>query len=386
MGASDPIRCRACGSEEGCTVLDLGRQPAADDFPLASDPGPERRHPLSLWWCAACGLAQLPDATGLRSPVPEEPLAIEPMASVVQASGAVDDLLWSGLIAPGTFREFPSPHGGSWGASLRRRGFARVVDGPADVVVDVYGLMHEPDQASALRARVDAMAEDGVLLLQFPTVAATLRHGEWNAVRHGHFAYHSVPAASRLLAAAGLEIMAGRSYPLYGGSVLLVASRAGRRTTSHDEAARLAALRQEELLAGVLDPGRLASLDAAVAADVARLRGWVTRQPGGAFLYGAGSRAVALLATAGLPAGSVRGIGDGSPAKQGRRMPGTSIPIVAPERLVSADPGEVLLLLPDLLPELRRALPTLAGRWVVYGATISSRGNGNTRRAPHSRT
>ena len=66
--------------------------------------------------------------------------------------------------------------------------------------------------------------------------------------------------------------------------------------------------------------------------------------------------------------GAVAGIVDGAPAKQGRRMPGTDIPIVAPDALLAADPEKILLMLPDLA---RASCATpgreLADRWVVYG-------------------
>jgi hypothetical protein len=353
--------CRACGSPDGRVVLDLGEQPAADRFPAAGDPGPDPRYPLAMWWCAGCGLAQLHD----DATTPDEPRAIEPRAAVQQAYDAVAELVGLGLLVPGEFVEFDSPHGGSWGEALAAHGFTPASGGRAGVVVDVYGLMHDRDQGAGLRARVDALTEDGVLLLQFPTYAGTLRNREWNALRHGHFAYHSLPAARRLLTDAGLGVVAARSYSLYGGSVLLLATRAG--TGPADERAAVDALEQDEVAAGVLDPARMAPLAQAPEHDVAWLRDWVAHQPDGAWLYGAGSRSVAVLAAAGLPDGAVTAIVDGAPAKQGRRMPGTTIPIVAPDALRAADPQEILLMLPDLLGELRDAWPELSTRWVVYG-------------------
>jgi len=361
MPGEGPHRCRGCGSTGGEVVLDLGEQPAADHFPLVSSPGPDRRHPLSMWWCRTCFLAQLEsDAT-----VPEEPRAVEPRAAVQQAHDAVDELLAAGLLTPGEYVEFPSPHGSSWGDALAARGFRPAEGRRASTVVDVYGLMHDQDQAAALRARADALADDGTLLLQFPTYAATLARREWNALRHGHFAYHSIPAARALLARAGLTVVAARSYALYGGSVLLLASRAGE--VRADEALRIEALEGDEIDAGVLDPAAMAGLVTAVTTDVARMRTWVEGQGGGAWLYGAGSRGVAVLAAAGLPPGAVAGIADASPAKHGRRMPGTDIPITSPETMLAADPAQVLLMLPDLLGELQDAWPRLADRWVVYG-------------------
>jgi hypothetical protein len=346
---------------DGEVVLDLGEQPAADHFPLASDPGPDPRHPLAMWWCGNCGLAQLmTDAS-----VPEEPRAVEPRAAVTQAHEAVGELVDSGLLAPGEYVEFPSPHGSSWGDALVARGFRPAAGTRAPVVIDVYGLMHDRDQATALQARADSLTDDGTLVLQFPSYAATLERREWNALRHGHFAYHSVAAARRLLADAGLSVFAARNYALYSGSVLLLASRTGSGPAA--EAAAVDALESAELAAGVLDPAAMAGLADAVATDLARMRSWVGAQAGGAWLYGAGSRGVAVLAAADLPPGAIAGIADAAPAKQGRRMPGTDIPITAPEALLAADPAQVLLMLPDLLGELRDAWPALADRWVVYG-------------------
>jgi C-methyltransferase C-terminal domain len=49
-------------------------------------------------------------------------------------------------------------------------------------------------------------------------------------------------------------------------------------------------------------------------------------------------------------------------------LPGNRIPIVSPGDLVELRPERVLLFVPDLLPEVRRALPAIesnGGRWVV---------------------
>jgi hypothetical protein len=346
---------------DGEVVHDLGEQPAADHFPLASDPGPDPRHPLAMWWCGNCGLAQLmTDAS-----VPDEPRAVEPRAAVQQARDAVDELVGAGLLTADEYVEFPSPHGSSWSDALTARGFRPATGTSAPVVVDVYGLMHDRDQAAALRKRADALTDDGTLVLQFPSLAATLGNLVWNALRHGHFAYHSVPAARRLLADVGLSVFAARSYGLYGGSVLLLASRTGEGPEA--ETAAVEALQRAELVAGVLDPVAISGLAAAVDSDVGRMRRWVDAQGGAAWLYGAGSRAVAVLAAADLPPGVVAGIADAAPAKQGRRMPGTAITITSPEDLLAARPTQVLLMLPDLLDELRDAWPSLADAWVVYG-------------------
>jgi hypothetical protein len=82
--------------------------------------------------------------------------------------------------------------------------------------------------------------------------------------------------------------------------------------------------------------------------------------------YGAASRAVALLVAAGVDAALLPAIVDASPEKLGRRMPGTDVPIVGASAL-HARPDDVLVFVPDLVPEVRAAFPEVeasGGRWI----------------------
>ena len=72
------------------------------------------------------------------------------------------------------------------------------------------------------------------------------------------------------------------------------------------------------------------------------------------------------MTAAGIDRQLLAGIADASPGKWGRRMPGTDIPVISPADLIAADPDQVLLLLPDLLPEVEAAYPALAGAWSVH--------------------
>ena len=74
-----------------------------------------------------------------------------------------------------------------------------------------------------------------------------------------------------------------------------------------------------------------------------------------------------MLAMANIDRTELSAIADASPAKWGRRMPGTDVPIISPADLVNARPERVLLLLPDLMTEVRAALPEIeagGGGWV----------------------
>lgn len=348
-------------------MVDLGSQPAADAFTAPGDPLPAR-HPLRLWRCAECALAQLPDA----GPEPAEPRGVEPQALVQHARDCVAAGLADGWLRPGdTVREFGSPHGGSWLPALAQAGLRPVHAGRADVVVDVFGLMHEGDLRAATAARVAATADDGCLVLVFPPLETVVARRQWSAVRHGHHTHPSTAVAAGTLTASGLDVVGVSVHPLYGGTTTLVARRPGAAGAPAGAPAGPVALPPEVPLAALRGLGdRVAAETAALRTHLESARAQGRRVLG----YGAASRAVPLLVAAGIGPGLLAGVADASPAKQGLLLPGTGIPVVGPGELVAAAPQEVLLFLPDLLPEVRRALPAVeagGGRWVPVGEVLA---------------
>jgi SAM-dependent methyltransferase len=370
----DNFECRACGNGSGDVVLDLGQQPACDYFPRYDEPGPDPVYPLQMWLCASCGLAQL-----LTDPtVPEEPKGAEPAALIAQAVDAVDRVAAAGLLPAGArVAEYGSPHGGSWIDLLTARGLIPVSNGDeADVIIDCFGMMHAADQAAAIAERAARLAPGGTLLLQFHSLAAIAAQGQWNALRHGHYAYYSATALTAMLARAGLAPCAAWHFGLYGGTVLLAAGHDAGDRAAVSPAAAVRSLLADEAHAGITSPAVVGGLQREVSAQGDALRGWLTAQraAGKSVLgYSAASRAVALLCSAGVDADLLPAIADASPGKRGLRMPGTAVPVISPAELTAAPPDAVLVFVPDLIPEVAVAYPEIeaAGAAWVDISTLS---------------
>ncbi len=367
--------CRACHRTEGEIVLDLGTQPSSELFPKVSDPGPDELFPLRMWLCARCGLAQLAD----DADVPEEVVGAEPAALTAQRADAVAELVAAGALPRGgTVTEFPSPHGGTWLDLLGTHGFDAVTrDGGADVTADLvvdgcFGVMHESDQHAALAERTAAVGPGGRLVVQFHSLHAIVSGAQWNALRLGHYAYYSTPAMIGMLGRAGFTVTTARRFPLYGGTVALVAGRTSESPAV--DTAAVDAVAAPELAAGMLRPGKVAALQQSVQRTAGSLREMlVAQRAAGRRVYGyaAASRAVSLLRLADLDATLLAGVADASPGKQDRRMPGTDIPIITPDELVAAEPDVVLVFVSELVSEARAALPEIerrGGTWVDAGA------------------
>jgi hypothetical protein len=359
-------RCRACRGQSGHLVLDLGEQPACDYFPRADDPGPDPVYPLQMWLCSSCGLAQLmADPT-----VPEEPRGAEPAALVAQAEDAVRRVAAAGLLPPGArVAEYGSPHGGSWLGLLEDRGLVPVTgEEEADVILDCFGMMHAADQAAAVTERAARLAPGGVLLLQYHSLDTIVRGGQWNALRHGHYAYYSTTALTGMLAAAGLGPRTSWRFDLYGGTILLAARRDANDQGGPDET--VSTLLAAEAGTGIRAPQAVGGLQRDASARADGLRNWLvaTRDSGKDVLgYSAASRAVALLRKAGVDRDLLPAVADASPSKHGLRMPGTGIPVISPAELTAREPDAVVLFVPDLMPEVRKAYPEIeaaGGSWI----------------------
>ncbi len=367
LASADPDwSCRWCGSHIGVRVLDAGLQPPSDLHPKPSDPEPDPEFPLVMVMCLDCRLIQLEsDAT-----TPEEPRGLEPRALVEQAEAAVDHAEARGYVQPGVrVLEYPSPHGGSWVEQLERRSLIEVSQGPAELLVDIFGMMHESDQRAALISRISQMSADAILLMQFHTVAAIIRSGFWNALRHGHFAYYSTPVLIRMAADLGLTAISASEYPLYGGTILLALAKEGSRWAGQSE--DVPGLVDREIADGVLEPMTVASLNESLASSAAALHTYLAdaRSRSQTVVgYSAASRTSALIECGGITAKDLVAVADAAPGLHGRTMPGSRIPIVSPAEVVERRPDKVLLFVPDLLDEVRRALPEIelsGGRWVV---------------------
>ena len=366
--------CRSCGSGAGHLVLDLGGQPASDYFPSLDVPGPDPVYPLQMWLCSRCDLAQLvADPT-----VPEEPKGVEPAALVAQAKEAVHCVGAAGLLPAGArVAEYGSPHGGSWLELLAERNVTPAPGTTAtDIVLDCFGLMHASAQAAALAERVARIVPGGLLLLQYHSLATIIEDGQWNALRHGHYAYYSMTALSAMLGAVGFSPRSAWEFDLYGGTVLLAARRDRDDRSAPDPTVR--AILAAEVRSGVCDPQVVSKLGRVALDHAHALHDWLTvqRAAGRTVLgYGAASRAVALLRMADVNREILAGVADASPAKQGLRMPGTAIPVISPTELTERRPDVVLLFVPDLMAEVRAAYPdveTAGGRWVSVDALVST--------------
>lgn len=400
--------CRFCRAPLTRTFVDLGSSPLCNRLVAADQlDAMEPFHPLRAYVCGACFLVQLREHVG-----PAELFSDHAYFSsysdtwLAHAESYVDMAIGRfGLGARSRVLELASNDGyllqffvrrgvpvlGVEPASnvaevARRRGIptlerffgadaaAEVVarHGPADLLVGNNVLAHVPDLNDFVAGMRAVLAPAGVITMEFPHLLRLMANNQFDTIHHEHFSYFSFTTAERVFAAHGLTIFDVEELPTQGGSLRVFARHArASGAAARPVLPRVHELRGRELAHGVLELETYRSFERRVHATKRRLlqRLIAARDAGRSIAgYGAPSKGNTLLNYCGIRTDLLDYTVDRSPHKQGKFLPGTRIPIHAPERLRETRPDLVLILPWNLKDEVMAQLSFVrgwGGRFVV---------------------
>ena len=271
-------------------------------------------------------------------------LGIEPTASTANAAEA--------LGIP-VLREFFTE---ALGQALATQG------SQADLIIGNNVYAHVPDINDFTRGIKALLKPNGTVTLEFPHLMQLIQHNQFDTVYHEHFSYLSLFTVMRLFEAARLQVWDVEELPSHGGSLRIYGA--------HLEAAKNATPAVAELLAKETAHGMQqlpTYLDFQIRAERIKnaLLSFLLEQKRlgkTVAAYGAAAKGNTLLNFAGIKTDLLAYVCDAAPSKQGKYLPGSHIPIVAPQVLMERQPELVLLLPWNIADELRLALSAI-GDW-----------------------
>jgi hypothetical protein len=378
--------CRICGERVLGGWLDFGPQPIRNR--LLDAPGEEdSAYSLAVGHCSSCGTVQLadpPPAAALRprfGPVvynePERHLdevadtlarlaGISPRSAFAGLTYKDDSTLarLNRLGFPATWRPDPgadlgieSPFAGieSVQETLTPAAAERLTEryGRPDVLLVRHVLEHTHNTPAALDWARGLVRPGGFVVFEVPDAARALDRLDYTTVWEEHVLYFTPGTLRGCLDRAGFEVVSLTSHPYTLEDSLVIVARPG------DAPCRTPAGPADLALAG-----RFQRMFPRVRERIRnRLEG-----AGRVAVLGAGHHAGAFINLYGL-ADRVEFVVDDSPAKQGRYMPGSRLPILPSSALIER---EVDVCLMTVRPEIEEAVVARNTAFTERGGVLAS--------------
>jgi SAM-dependent methyltransferase len=392
MPGTVPARaCRSCGAATDTVVADLGLQPPSNAYLLsAADAAGEARYPLRAVVCGTCKLVQLdydvPPAELFKgyayfSSFSDSwldharrycEMAIQrfglTQTSLVIELASNDGYLLKNFLSAGIPVLGIDPSD-TVAAAAVKAGVPTLVEffglpvaerlakggSQADLIIANNVLAHVPALNDFVAGIATALKPHGVATLEFPHLLRLIENVEFDTIYHEHYSYFSLHAAERAFARAGLRLYDVEELPTHGGSLRIHVCHDAN--DARPDTAAVKRLRAEE--AALEQLSTYSGFAARVEACGAALRTFLAdaRRDGKRVLaYGAAAKGNTLLNFVGATADDIAMVADRSPHKQGKLLPGTHIPIVSPERMLSERPDYILILPWNIRSEIMRQL------------------------------
>ncbi|HEU5297853.1 MAG TPA: class I SAM-dependent methyltransferase [bacterium] len=398
-------QCRFCGKALRHTFVDLGSQPLANRYlEPAQLAEMEPFYPLHLYVCEACLLVQIEE---IVSPV--EIFTDYPYFSSYSESWLAHARAFTGE-AVERFRLGPdsrvvevASNDGYLLQYFRDRGIPVLGVDPAanvaqvavargiptlvrffgaqtarelaaggqaaDLLIGNNVLAHVPDLNDFVEGLKLALRPRGAIVMEFPHLMRLMAETQFDTIYHEHFSYFSLRTVSEVFRAHGLRIFDVEELPTHGGSLRIFAQH--EASEAHPPSERVPDLLQRERRAGLDALGTYLAFGERVRRVKRHLLTFLigVKEAGQSVVgYAAAAKGNTLLNFCGIRDDFIDYVADRSPHKQGRYLPGSHIPIVAPERIRETKPDVVLILAWNLRDEVMEQLQYVrewGGRFAV---------------------
>jgi SAM-dependent methyltransferase len=390
MSASGaPQRCRLCAAPLDTLFVDLGATPLCESYlDVNALRAPEPHFPLRVYVCKDCLLVQTEDferpevifshyayfssystswLEHARRFVSDATVRFGlDRGSFVVEVASNDGYLLRNFVASGVPVLGIDP-AGNVAEAARDLGVPTLTDffglavaervvaeqGRADLVVANNVLAHVPDVHDFCSGVAALLAPSGVATFEFPHLLRLIEERQFDTIYHEHFSYLSLAVVERLFAEHGLAVFDVERLSTHGGSLRAYAAHRGVATPKGT--ARVAEIRAEESAFGLdsLDTYRgfqrqVVAVKHALLELLLRLAAQGRQVVG----YGAPGKGNTLLNVCGIGPDLLSYTVDRNPHKQGKFLPGSRIPIYAPERLAETRPDDILILPWNLQTEI----------------------------------
>lgn len=215
----------------------------------------------------------------------------------------------------------------------------------ADLIAGNNVLAQVPDLNDFVAGMKILLKPGGVITIEFPHLMRLAAENQFDTIYHEHFSYFSFITSEKIFSAHGLTLFDVEELPTHGGSLRIYARHTEDETKAISE--RVLELRAREQAAGLDTMAYYAAFEEQVKETKRKLLDFLirARREGKTIAgYGAPGKGNTMLNYCGVRTDFVDYTVDRNPYKQGKFLPGTHIPIFAPEKIRETKPDYVLIL------------------------------------------
>ena len=214
----------------------------------------------------------------------------------------------------------------------------------ADLIIGNNIYAHVPDINDFTIALKAILKKNGTITLEFPHFMNLMEYAQFDTIYHEHFSYLSIYTVCKIFEKASLRIFDVEKLETHGGSLRVYGChiddiRKTRNTVN--------LLLQKEKKNGLQKIDTYKNFQLRVDQIKNDLINFLSDQKikGKKVVgYGAAAKGNTLLNYCGIKEDLLQVIFDAAPSKQGHFMPGSHIPILAPEYLIDFEPDYILIL------------------------------------------
>ena len=400
------MKCRHCHAVLTLPLIDLGLAPPSNAYLSTQQlQQPEKKYPLRVLVCQTCWLAQTEDFAQAHELFDADYAYFSSFSSTwlehakryademsarfhLSSSSHVVEIAANDGYLLQYFKAANIPCTGveptaSTAAAARAKGIdivqeffgvalanTLVAQGKqADLTAANNVLAHVPDINDFVAGFTVLLKPTGVATFEFPHLMQLMALNQFDTIYHEHFSYLSLIAVQRIFAANGLTVFDVEEHPTHGGSLRVFAQRTD--TCKQPISERVAKILRAEDAIGIQTEKYYLAFQARaekVKDDFMNFLADAKRQGKTIAAYGAAAKGNTLMNFAEIGSDLIQYVVDKNPAKQGKFMPGSRIPIVSPDALHSQRPDYLVILpwnIADEVTQQNAALTKLGTKFVT---------------------
>jgi hypothetical protein len=253
------------------------------------------------------------------------------------------------------------------GEDLAQRGLR------ADLMAANNVLAHVPDIGDFVGGFTRALKDEGVLTFEFPHLLNLIEQVQFDTIYHEHYSYLSLVTVEQVLAANGLRPFDVELLPTHGGSLRLFCCHVG---AGHEETEALRELRAAERAAGLDRIEGYAGFTPRCEAVRDGFRAYLGEAKAAGrkvAAYGAAAKGNTFLNYCGATSSDIAASFDANPAKQGKFLPGSHLPILAPQAVAEVRPDDLVIMPWNLKDEIVSQMAFIrdwGGRFVIASPQV----------------